>query len=266
MTDEPRNPEGEPVRATRWHESVERFLTNNLLKLLTLALIGLGLGWYFGVEVPTQPPRWATTIFWTAVLGSPVAFILATKVVDYLYDPLGVILLDIDATDTDVAVYNFPEKRWREVQVLEGDLHRLDATQTVYAGKNFDPEAMTVEGTWRGSLSDFELLQEQARVTKLRNRLEDQAKRGFAIESHAWIIVRTATREAVRSVTQTFEEGTLPNDGTAINDEIDAAIDGFDFGTLDETGVDADEADAVEEAIDRTTEKTVDEIKPEENQ
>ena len=255
------NPEGEPVRSARWHESLERLISNNFWKLVALGLVGVAAVLYFDVQLPTEPPRWMVTAFWTAALGSPIAYVLASKTVDLLYDPFGVVLLDLDARETDVAIYNIPRKRWKEVTVLEGDLNRLDATQTVYSGKDFDPEELTVRGTWRGSLSDFELVREQAKIKQLRGRLETEAKRGFAIESQAWMIVRQATTQAVKSIVRTFERGTMPTqDGLEVNDAVEDAIDSFDFeladrdtstqsGTVEAEDLIEEEADAAESEV-----------------
>lgn len=255
MSDEPVNPHGQPPRSPRWHESAERFLTQNFWRLVGIALIGAAVLLYFDVQLPTEPPRWAHTVFWTAVLGSPLAYVLASKTVEMLFDPYGVILLDIDARDKDVAIYNIPEKRWQEVTVTDGDVMRLEAAQTVYSGRNFDPEELTVEGTWRGSMNDYELLQEQAKITQLRGRLTNQAKRGFAIETHAWMVVRSAVQDAVRSVTKTFEAGTLPEGGDSINRAIEAAIDGFDFDNLSEAEPD-DEPEEVTELLENAPDPT----------
>lgn len=261
MSDQPLNPEGQPPRSPRWHESIERFLSKNFNKLGGLALIGAAGIMYFDVAIPTEPPRWAHVVFWVAVLGLAPAYAMATKVVDILYDPFGVILLDIDARNTDVAIYNVPKKRWKEITVLEGDLQRLEATQLVYTGKNFDPEELTVTGTWRGSLSDYELVRKEAKIAELRGRLETEAKRGFAIETQSWTIVRQAAMQAVTSIVRTFERGTLPSeDGLEVADAVDDAIESFDFDLSEQEKSTDEGKEDVEDIVDNEIGAAVSEV------
>lgn len=261
MTDQPMNPEGNPPRSPRLHESLERFLSTNFWRLIGIGLIGAAAAMYFDVSFPTEPPRWAHVVFWTAVLGSPVAYVMASKVVDLLYDPFGVVLLDLDARETDVAIYNIPKKRWKEVTVRDGDLKRLDAMQFVYTGKDFDPDELTVTGTWRGSLSDYELVRQQAKIAELRGRLETEAKRGFAIETQSWTIVRKASIRAVKSIVRTFERGTLPSkDGLEVADAVDDAIESFEFDFSDSEKTPEEGKEDVDDLVESEIDAAVSEV------
>ncbi|MFC6976525.1 hypothetical protein ACFQL1_20490 [Halomicroarcula sp. GCM10025709] len=69
-------------------------------------------------------------------------------------------------------------------------------------------------------------------VEECRGQLEEDAKRGFAIESQAFTIVRNATRKAVFRIVETFEKGTLPDEGESITEEIDGAVERFGLERL----------------------------------
>jgi hypothetical protein len=152
----------------------------------------------------------------------------AGRAADLFDGPGWVWLVDVDLLDLDGAgIYRWPRPRWSEVDVTEGQLYW--SSPSLAFGKNVDLEANTVEGVWPGTLDDRELMTALSKVHELRNVLEEDAQRGFAIETQVFSIVRSATRQAVLSVVQTFEKSTLPDRGESINQAIDDAIEQFDL-------------------------------------
>jgi hypothetical protein len=152
----------------------------------------------------------------------------AGRAADLFDGPGWVWLVDVDLLDLEGAgIYRWPRPRWSEVDVTEGQLYW--SSPSLAFGKNVDLEANTVEGVWPGTLDDRELMTALSKVHELRNVLEEDAQRGFAIETQVFSIVRSATRQAVLSVVQTFEKSTLPDRGESINQAIDDAIEQFDL-------------------------------------
>lgn len=242
MTEEPLNPEGNVVRSRPWHESAEIFISKNFWRIIGAGAIGFIAFIYIDPEIPATP-RYAEVVFWTVILGSAPAYVLSARAVDMLHNPFGVVLLDIDARESDAAIWNVPQKRWEETEVVEGDLYRLDAAQTMYAGKQYDPESRTVEGTWRGTMSDMELLRAQEKIAECRGQLEDYAKEGFTIEVQKTSIVRGAVRDISRTVIGSLEEGTIYN-GEKIGEAVDEATAKYDFDSEREETEAADEREA----------------------
>jgi hypothetical protein len=105
-----------------------------------------------------------------------------------------------------------------------------------------DLEDETLEGNWRGSLSDRELLVSLARVRECKGRLLEDAQKGFALRSQATTVVRTAVRDISHHIIATIETGTLPERGDRLEDAVDAAVRQFDFG--DDIGDDLDDQEA----------------------
>lgn len=241
MTDENLNPEGDEVRSRPWHESAEILISNNFWRFAFAGATAFVAYLYFDPETPAIP-RYAEVIFWTAVLGSPAAYILAARAVDMLHDPYGILFVDLDARETGIGIWNIPKKRWEEIEVVDGDLYRLDASRTVYSGKNFDPENLTVEGTWRGSMSDVEMLRTQEKIAECRGQLEDMAKEGFTVEVQKSSIVRGAVRDISRSVIGSLEEGTVYN-GEKIAEAVDRATARYDFDRETEDTQSGDETE-----------------------
>lgn len=206
-------------------EIVVNAIRDRLFTLLAFGLIVSGLLLYVGFD--PEIPRTVKVFFLALALLSPAGYILGNYIVSLLWTTTYIYLVDLDAAETDGAIYRFPFDTFREIETTDGQLDRV--SPHFYIGKNVDLENLTVDGTWRGTLSDRELLRQLQKVEECRGILEDDAKRGFVIESQAWTIIRGATRKAVLSVVSTFERGSLPDDGNGINQEIDAALDQFDL-------------------------------------
>ena len=171
---------------------------------------------------------------WVRMVGIPAAIALVfigrpvgRKAKSMLWNPSQIWLVDLDALHTGGAIYHGPSQRWDEWTVEGGQADW--ATPSLAFVKNVDIETQTCEGVWRGTLSDRELMRALQNIYICREMLEDDAKKGFAVESQAWIIVRNAAKNAVARVIQSFERGTLPDEGDGITEEIDRAIDQFDI-------------------------------------
>jgi len=176
-----------------------------------------------------------------AAFMSPLGFVTGSKVVGWLYNPSWVYLIDLDARELDGGVFRLSLDEFREMDVLDDDefINRsyelTQLTPNLYVGKQVDLEDMTVIGTWRGTLDDRELARSLRVVSECRGQLQDDAQRGFILESSAFVIVRRATRNTVESVIETFERGSLPDSGDGITEAIDAELEDF--------GLDAGDAD-----------------------
>jgi len=224
----------------RWFRALVWLVVRGKYLLGAAALIVFAALLVTGTDVPR-----------TVRIGA-IAFIVSTftigrwtagKTLDLIDGPGWVWLVDVDLLDLDGAgIYRWPRPRWKEVEVVDGQLYW--SSPSLAFGKNVDLEANTVEGVWPGTLDDRELMIALSKVHELRNVLEDDAQRGFAIETQVFSIVRSATRQAVLSVVQTFEKSTLPDRGESINQAIDDAIEQFD---LDRHIRDRDDDDPLDE-------------------
>ncbi|KAA9399398.1 hypothetical protein Har1130_14580 [Haloarcula sp. CBA1130] len=200
-----------------------RWLTDNLLLMasgvgIVLFVIASILGYEF--------PRSLRLIGLCALVTIPlVGRPTGKKVRSLLWDPNYVWLVDIDARRMKGGIFRMPGQRFKEWSVEDGQLDWV--SPNLAFGKNVDLEAQTVDGCWRGTLSDRELMRTLQAVEECRGQLEADAKRGFAIEAQAFTVIRNATRKAVLRIVSTFERGTLPDEGEGLTDEIDSAIEQF---------------------------------------
>ena len=200
----------------------------------------------YGVTVPR---------FWyiaglTALFTLPLGWMTGSKVVGWLYNPTFVWLIDLDARVLEGGIYRLPPDDFREMTVLDDDEFinsTYDLTQlspNLYVGKQVDLEDRTVVGTWRGTLDDRELTRALRAVHECRGQLQDDAQRGFILETSAFVVVRRATRNTVKRVVELFEDGALPDSGAGIDRAIDKELE--EFGLDD--AADSDLSDLVDDA------------------
>ncbi|WP_181687318.1 hypothetical protein [Halorhabdus salina] len=176
-------------------------------------------------------------------LSVPTGALIARPIVSWLYSTTDRWLVVLGLSD-NAGIWRLPPADWSDLEVTKGQLHQFEVTkEPMYCAVEFDRDELEATGTWRGTLSDRDLLRALSKVDECRGQLEDDAKRGFAIETQAFTIVRSATREAVRSVIDTFEDGTLPDHGDGLDAAISEAIEQYDLETEIESNLD-DDADA----------------------
>lgn len=232
-------PDEQPRRPSL-KELVFDLLTNRLLTVVGLVLIGAAFLMIVGIDVSL--PRWLRLSILVGIVGVPAGHYASKSVRSLLPGPHLVWLVDVDLLDDDGAgLFCFTASDFADLDVTEDSLWA--PAPNLRFGREVSLEEMTVKGTWRGTLSDAEMLRALSMVKECRGELEDHAKRGFRIETQAFSIIRNATRQCVRSVVATFERGSLPDDGGSLGNEIEKAID--DFGLEDSIRhTDADESDS----------------------
>lgn len=200
-----------------------RMLT--LLLIVVLAAVGfLLLAIFFAIP---SPPRWSIILGFALVSIAPYGYLFGTYFMEWLIPSREVYLVDVDAREEGGALWKMPPEGIHRLDVEDGELHR--AAPELYFGKRLDPDAGTVIGTWRGTYSDRELLAAYSNVEEVRGQLEEDARRGWAIQTNAWAIIRGATQDCVTAVIETFEAGTLPDDGASLGERIEDALEEHDL-------------------------------------
>lgn len=202
---------------TGFHHLKPPYSKFTVLGVFLVIAVLIFTGW-----TPTIPRRLKLAIYTfipAALLGYPAA----TRIVDWLYRPDSTYLVDYDAQDDELAVWKIPASSWRELDVTEGELYSLHAASPAWEGRNFDPESLEVEGTWRGSATDLELVESREHINEIRNDLEDLAKEGLTIRVKQSSIVRGAVRDICQAFIADFEDETI-YDGSQLEDKVDKAI------------------------------------------
>jgi hypothetical protein len=204
--------------------SIRDWLADNLLLTIGAAMVVGGLVTFLGVDVAI--PRFWYVFGLSAVVVSPVGWIVGLKAKEFLIDPNNIWVVDLDARYTDGALYRFPYSDYREFDVVDGEVDQV--TPNLAIAKEVDIDAGEMRGCWRGTLTDRELLTALEMVHVCRGQLEDDARIGFTLKNRLWAVVRSATADSVRRIVETFEAGSLPDSGDSLHKHVDEAIDHHD--------------------------------------
>lgn len=235
-----------PKRSEATSTKVLGWLRRNFMWLVAIALgataVALLLG--FSPNVSTEVLLTALCLGWGLVAGYPVSGV----VIDKIGDEPGVFLVDVavEDPDHDAGLYWSPYSDFVEFDVLDGALD--NPAPFLYFGREVDLEAKTVEGVWRGTMTDRELLAALSAVKECRGMLEEDARRAFALETNLWSVVYRAAKDATKSVVSTFEEGTLPDEGEGVDRAVSDAMEQFDLERMADR-IDDENAD-LEELVD----------------
>jgi hypothetical protein len=208
-------------------EAAVELLTSyrNWIGLAVIVAFSAGL-WFGFPELPRIPrePR----VFVVGVLAAVVlGYAPAIKIVEWLYAPDGTYLLDIDARDNGVAVYRLSPEKWDSLTVDKGELYRVKASADAYTCRQYWPDYDVCLGTWRGSASDLELLQDRERIDAIRETLEEQAQEGISIRMKMGAIVRSAVRNITNDLVGQYE-GTAIHKGEHIERAVTDALEDYD--------------------------------------
>jgi len=180
-------------------------------------------------------PRWAEVGAVASIAVIPIGWAAGVKV-DAATDPQYHYILDVEVPGSvgdRGALYELAEEDFRQFEVREDSLEDWSPHLHAAKGVHID-ELYAEEGTWPASMSDRELMTAKAKLAELRGQLEEDAKKGFVLEANAFIMIRGAVQDGIRRIVETFEKGTLPDDGESLNDRIDETLDRFDLGEAQE--------------------------------
>ena len=223
-------PEGpDPLRRSALVEIVKDRLGTILAAALILLAIAVWAGWDLSI------PRFWHIYGLSFLFLLPAGWLVTSWAKSYLVDPQPDWLIDLDARQTDGQLVKCPPGSLEQIEITEGQICQL--APSLYTARQVDLENRTAKGTWRGTLDDRELLVALEAVYECRGALEDQARRGFAIEKRFFSLLRNTTRQEVLSVVETFEKGTLPNGTETLKENIDSVLE--DHGLDEQIKTDA---------------------------
>jgi hypothetical protein len=233
-------------------------------RLLAVGLVVASGAVYFGYE--PEMPRFVKLYLLTGLIGAALAYVPAQKIVEYLYSPSYTYLLDVSSEGNDITLWKLPPELWRDLSVNAGELFRLRAAVPVweclayappgetetYHTETADGEPVTVElednaclGTWRGSVTDYELIQDRNKIAEIRHILEPMSQETLKYRVMQNGIVRRALRAIVMQFVASYESETIYS-----GDEIEKSVE----RALKHWSVDGSDTDKHEERQEDDTE------------
>lgn len=203
--------------------------TTRLLLILAVAvavfLVAAAL-YLLGYSLPPFPVRYTKLVLLAAVPALIIAFPWVSYIIDWLYKPDIVILVEYEASTDKFGLHFLPSPLFRDMTV-DDELHHLEASRPVYLCSSYDLEENHAVGHWRGSASDLELVESRESCREVRGDLEDLAREGLALRTKLSSIVRSSTRNIVNDFIADFESETVYS-GDEIQNRIDEALDHLD--------------------------------------
>lgn len=163
------------------------------------------------------------------VLLGLAGYFPVVKIYEWIYDPPKRYLVQPAVSDDEGGIYELSPTAFENLTVKGGQLYRWPGTSyPTYGVEWYDPETNIAKGTWRGSATDEELLQEEEKIDEVRDHLEQKAKERDVLVTRAETIVREAVMANARLLVQEYNRASLL-DVTALSDRIDDVLDKVDL-------------------------------------
>jgi len=207
--------------------------------VLTVGLAGVWAASGYPVPVEGIPPgvKVATA---AGVATAPVGVLAGRKVVDLLYDPDRIYLVDVDGGTGDLAVYALSPTVWRETSVVSpggerlerSDLHRIEiyAAARAYEVVDYSPDSRVATASPAAGLSEIDMREHEHAVEHIIDDLAPLADSYAELRSGLRPMVRSILEEIVTWQISTLESDDVPRGGVigeVVDGEIDDVADEF---------------------------------------
>lgn len=198
----------------------------DFVALVVLGVIALIVIFVFEPEMT----RFRALFLLACAALSPYGYVFGSWLSGWLYDQMTIFVIELRVEEEGSgALHEFPPGDFEEWDCVEDSLDQW--APFLYCARAVDYENQAFTGTWRGSLTDRELLIALSQVRKCRGMLETDAKVGFAYSQYVDLIVPRGVRETVSKISSWKNEHRLPDEGEALDEAIDEVM--GEFGLAD---------------------------------
>jgi hypothetical protein len=221
--------------------TVREIIGNNRLAAY-LAAVALAILYATGNLPDVGLPSWWPIVL-VAVGGAAAAGRYAAKRIDDLLpDPEGILIVELDTTETGGgAIYELSDEAFEKMRVMGGDLFQWDeSSRRVYEVREYDQERNVARANWReskpGSVFAGKRSAEDAiaAVAELREDYEEDARKAKALRRRVRGVVRQLDKDRARAQTELLDDRTTPDlgDSRPVSEVIeDAMPDDIDLPT-----------------------------------
>ncbi|WP_436934091.1 hypothetical protein [Halovenus marina] len=178
--------------------------------LLSL-LVGGVLLWVYGLpSLPSVPESVQAAALATIGAGA-LGYVPAWAALNRLHNPpKRHIVVPGLKEDADPGMWELTPNDFAELTVEDGELYEWPGTKhPTYEVEAFDPEQLHAVATWRGSVTDSELIREQERIEQIRGKLEQRARERDVLEVRGKSLVRQAVMEERRTFLEEYDRVAL---------------------------------------------------------
>lgn len=236
------------------------FLARNLM---ILALLGAFLG---GVAIAeADVPQQFKVFYVTSVAGALVMYIPGKRLVNWLYDPNVIYLLELKAEGDELALWEFFPQQFKDLTVKTHSLDQFtSAMGEIYVCRSYDPESNTAIGTWRGSMSDIEFMRYKEHIKEARGNLRRMAKEGQKIRGQLLSILVNAFNKIHGEFIEKYERDSIYK-GEKISEAIDESLSEMDLQANEKREKEKEETRAEKEPANDLLNQLADELKDSSN-
>lgn len=190
-------------------------------------------------------PSWWPVVLVLAIAAAVAGNWAAKRILDLLPEPEGILIVEMDATDTSGgAIYELDEEAFEELTVLGGDLYQWDgSSRRVYEVRSYDPDMNQAVCNWRESEPASTFAGERtvddalAAIDELRSEFETDAQEARHLKRQIRGIVRSLDKERADAWESVLDDHVAPSMGDAptVGEMIeDRMPDEIDVPTADE--------------------------------
>lgn len=209
--------------------------------LVAGVLVAVAMGSRFGVEMPAVAvPRWVKlSAFGFGAMAIPSYFGMV-RIVNWLYSRHEVPVFEVDSEHEELHLYTFSPNAFERLVWEDGQPDtRMTTRGTAYVGQNFryeqreavtdDGETVTeqvpvIDGTWMGSASQLEFMEERSRIDHIKGSLESIAKAGLEERMKAPGVVQESVVDIAHEMAAVVEADTVFS-GESIDSAFERAAD-----------------------------------------
>ncbi|MFB6083933.1 MAG: phage holin family protein [Halorientalis sp.] len=180
-------------------------------------------------------PDWLAALITAVVVFSVTGYPVALKIVDWLYDPRGVTVYEINSYNDVVEKWDVPPDIWREKEV-EGKGGPWTVNDNDWAVRDLDwredTGQLVVEGVWLDGLEDDKLITSKTHMERMYEFLEGQYIRFGRVRARIGEMAGQIQEASIKEMAETKEEVEMVAED-AVQDAYEDAEDDVSFGEED---------------------------------
>jgi len=197
-------------------EQLRRWIDAN--RKVAVGIVGAAIA-YLVVVKPEIPPMVFVVGGSLAVAG--IVGYVGAEIIDwYTDDPEHIYYVKVGFPDG--GIWQLTPAKHERTQVIEGELHELSwTTHRAYEVEDYEPELDLAVGTWRGSATNLELIEDRERIDEIRDDLEAMAQEGLSYRIKAGRATRQAVADILNGLLASAEGATFD-----FEEKVESSIEG----------------------------------------